>query len=263
LRLVFGGITRSDLVAQGILQAYAEFGMRRIPLVARFRGNMAEEAKATLAAAAERGEIDATLIDDFRSAAREAVRRAGPFIEKPPAKAPNGQLRYVRYGEEKRLMSAVWRAAKRPTATARMAPPESRTFVSSAAYRQPLAPFHFLTGYAFAGKPRGAAAQERDEDQDLDPEERAEAEAEAAEARAALMGEDVPPLPQQGFPSDSDIGRWRDGLLREGDAGEDALTVSRMRGTEGETDGGGDVLIAVADGVGGWAENGIDPALFR
>ena len=46
-----------------------------------------------------------------------------------------------------------------------------------------------------------------------------------------------------------------DKTLRAGEAGEDALLFEQMKGE-------GDVIFGVADGVGGWSENGVDPALF-
>lgn len=99
-----------------------------------------------------------------------------------------------------------------------------------------------LTGYAFAGKPR-QSMQEEDGD-----------------SSKAQTGLETPPstpkeLTRQGFPKDTRVGVWVDQMLKGGEAGEDMLAVTSMRGE-------GDLLMAVADGVGGWSENGIDPALF-
>lgn len=102
--------------------------------------------------------------------------------------------------------------------------------------------FHAVTGYAFAGKPRTAQAEEEKQRQ------------------YAGTGEEPLPSsantqPRQGFPANSTIGAWVDATLKKGEAGEDALVFQKMKGD-------GDVLYGVADGVGGWSENGIDPALF-
>ncbi|SPO19759.1 related to PTC7 - type 2C protein phosphatase [Ustilago trichophora] len=102
-------------------------------------------------------------------------------------------------------------------------------------------PFQFLTAYAFQGKPR----HPEDLPQEGDSSSSASANEEDGPAKRAQIG----------FPADSEIGRWRDELLRGGEAGEDSLMCTSM-GTSG------DVAIGVADGVGGWTENGIDPSLF-
>ncbi|PPQ71973.1 hypothetical protein CVT24_008190 [Panaeolus cyanescens] len=63
------------------------------------------------------------------------------------------------------------------------------------------------------------------------------------------------------FPSDTLIGTWRDKTLsrkkavRSADAGEDFFFVQEMRNHSG-------VSFGVADGVGGWVDSGVDPALF-
>lgn len=92
-----------------------------------------------------------------------------------------------------------------------------------------------LTGYAFAGKPRYVEQTEEEDGKakDVDPKQ----------------------LPRQGFPLASPIGKWTDAMLKGGESGEDALAVTKMKDE-------GDWFLAIADGVGGWSENGIDPALF-
>lgn len=62
-----------------------------------------------------------------------------------------------------------------------------------------------------------------------------------------------------GWPSDTPIGAWRDSLLGEAQAGEDAVMVAE---TQPSATRSADVAIGVADGVGSWSENGVDPALF-
>lgn len=63
------------------------------------------------------------------------------------------------------------------------------------------------------------------------------------------------------FPDDSPIGLWRNETLSRAssssskDAGEDFFYVQDMRNQSG-------VSLGVADGVGGWAESGVDPSLF-
>ncbi|MCO5589892.1 hypothetical protein L7F22_043861 [Adiantum nelumboides] len=91
-----------------------------------------------------------------------------------------------------------------------------------------------LTGYAFAGKPRYAEQTEED-----------------GKAKAI----DPKKLPRQGFPIGTPIGKWTDAMLKGGESGEDALSVTKMKDE-------GDWFLAIADGVGGWSENGVDPALF-
>jgi protein phosphatase PTC7 len=68
------------------------------------------------------------------------------------------------------------------------------------------------------------------------------------------------PKKQIGWPNTSEIGKWRDGLLGGGEAGEDSLMVATIDGAV--ADQAGDIAIGVADGVGSWSENGVDPALF-
>lgn len=91
-----------------------------------------------------------------------------------------------------------------------------------------------LTGYAFAGKPRYAEQREDGKSsKDIDSKQ----------------------LPRQGFPLATSIGKWTDAMLQGGESGEDALAVVKMKDE-------GDWFLAIADGVGGWSENGVDPALF-
>ncbi|TKY90147.1 hypothetical protein EX895_000145 [Sporisorium graminicola] len=113
-------------------------------------------------------------------------------------------------------------------------------------------PFQFLTAYAFQGKPRNS----NDLPQEGDSSSSSAASANEEDgASTAAASESSAKKVQIGFPADSEIGRWRDELLRGGEAGEDALMCTRMSAS-------GDVAIGVADGVGGWTENGIDPSLF-
>ncbi|KAG6890704.1 hypothetical protein C0995_005077 [Termitomyces sp. Mi166 len=63
------------------------------------------------------------------------------------------------------------------------------------------------------------------------------------------------------FPPDSDIGMWRDHTLSKlkaadsTSAGQDFFFVQPMRNDSG-------IAFGVSDGVGGWAESGVDPSLF-
>lgn len=129
-------------------------------------------------------------------------------------------------------------------------------------------PFEFLTGYAFAGKPRAMEPEPEGEGEGETPGgteglEHGNAQGQQTSDRERNQKETAEreQLEQReiGFPPDSEIGRWRNRLLNGGEAGEDALMCASM-GSGGEA--AGDVAIGVADGVGGWAENGIDPALF-
>lgn len=106
---------------------------------------------------------------------------------------------------------------------------------------------HAVTGYAFAGKPRTSEAEEEQQRQYAGDDGKAASSTPDTSASKSQ--------PRQGFPSNSTIGAWVDKTLRAGEAGEDALLFEQMKGE-------GDVIFGVADGVGGWSENGVDPALF-
>ncbi|KAF8964676.1 phosphatase 2C-like domain-containing protein [Flammula alnicola] len=73
--------------------------------------------------------------------------------------------------------------------------------------------------------------------------------------------EDPTLIPKVPFPHDTLIGAWRDRMLERAkttnnnDAGEDFFFVQEMRNQSG-------MSFGVADGVGGWVESGVDPALF-
>ncbi len=74
---IFGGITRTDLVAQGVVQAQRELGFDR-PIVVRLAGAWAQEARAVIETAALK---NITIADDLADAARKAVgaaKGAGP-----------------------------------------------------------------------------------------------------------------------------------------------------------------------------------------
>lgn len=66
---VFGGITRCDEVAKGIVEATKDLDIR-VPIIVRLRGTMEEEGNRILAAA------DFATEPDFRAAARRAVEAA-------------------------------------------------------------------------------------------------------------------------------------------------------------------------------------------
>ncbi|PWN48732.1 hypothetical protein IE53DRAFT_389062 [Violaceomyces palustris] len=110
----------------------------------------------------------------------------------------------------------------------------------------PTSPFEFIISYGIAGKPR--LAQEESEVEGSDSGSSAAASTKTTTTSEAQVN-------QIGFPPESEIGRWRDQLLRGGEAGEDCLMVTEM-GVRG------DKAMGVADGVGGWTENGVDPSLF-
>jgi succinyl-CoA synthetase beta subunit len=71
---IFGGITRCDEVARGILQALDRLDMSRYPIVVRLDGTNAEEGRAILAGAG-RGNIhaEATMLDGARRAVELAA----------------------------------------------------------------------------------------------------------------------------------------------------------------------------------------------
>ncbi|PWZ02918.1 hypothetical protein BCV70DRAFT_8286 [Testicularia cyperi] len=126
----------------------------------------------------------------------------------------------------------------------------TRTFVTSIK-RSSQQPFQFLTAYAFQGKPRLTEDQQQDADASSAS---SDASSEASTSSSETVAEDAK-RNKIGFPDDSEIGRWRDVLLRGGEAGEDSLMCTSMGVA-------GDVAIGVADGVGGWTESGVDPSLF-
>ncbi|KAJ1602900.1 hypothetical protein NDA14_001812 [Ustilago hordei] len=116
-------------------------------------------------------------------------------------------------------------------------------------------PFQFLTAYAFQGKPRYPEEQPQETDSSSSSAS-ANDQDDSSPSSSTTSDADAPAKKGQiGFPADSEIGRWRDELLRGGEAGEDSLMCTSMSVA-------GDVAIGVADGVGGWTENGIDPSLF-
>ncbi|KAJ1030494.1 hypothetical protein NDA16_001403 [Ustilago loliicola] len=116
-------------------------------------------------------------------------------------------------------------------------------------------PFQFLTAYAFQGKPRYPEDQPHESDSSSSSASAYEEDGSSPSSSASSDAESSAKKSQIGFPADSEIGRWRDELLRGGEAGEDSLMCTSMSTA-------GDVAIGVADGVGGWTENGIDPSLF-
>lgn len=78
----------------------------------------------------------------------------------------------------------------------------------------------------------------------------------AAKPREPINGPDGKPTTLRGqIERDSELWRWRNEVLQGGDAGEDAVVV--VRSADERT-----VVMAVADGVGGWVEQGIEPAKY-
>jgi succinyl-CoA synthetase beta subunit len=76
---IFGGITRGDLVAQGILDALDRLGDKlQVPLVVRLDGTNAEEGRALLASSPSDSVVPAaTMLDAARKAVELANARAG------------------------------------------------------------------------------------------------------------------------------------------------------------------------------------------
>jgi succinyl-CoA synthetase beta subunit len=76
---IFGGITRGDLVAQGILDALDRLGDKvQVPLVVRLDGTNAEEGRALLAGSPSEQVVPAaTMLDAARKAVELADHKAG------------------------------------------------------------------------------------------------------------------------------------------------------------------------------------------
>jgi succinyl-CoA synthetase beta subunit len=68
---IFGGIVRCDLIAEGIISAVRDVGVR-VPVVVRLEGTNAEAARARLAG----GELKIMAASDLTDAARKAVAAA-------------------------------------------------------------------------------------------------------------------------------------------------------------------------------------------
>ncbi|KOS16059.1 protein serine threonine phosphatase 2c [Malassezia pachydermatis] len=97
-------------------------------------------------------------------------------------------------------------------------------------------PMKIVTAYAFAAKPR-----ETVEVENKDGEEH--------------VRRSPPPRLRGGIEPTSEIGIWRSNMLKGGDAGEDALMISKSLDNTS-------VMMGVADGVGGWSESGIDSSHY-
>lgn len=69
---IFGGIVRCDLIAQGIMKAVTEVGIK-IPIIVRLEGNHAEEARDILA----KSNLNIIAAQSFTDAAVQAVKAAG------------------------------------------------------------------------------------------------------------------------------------------------------------------------------------------
>ncbi|KAH7343474.1 phosphatase 2C-like domain-containing protein [Rhizoctonia solani] len=80
--------------------------------------------------------------------------------------------------------------------------------------------------------------------------------------KPTLDAQQLPKKKTVAFPSDHPIAQWRNNLLqwenkklRSASAGEDFFYVSQSINNSG-------VSLGIADGVGGWSEDGVDPSLF-
>ncbi|KAJ1308968.1 hypothetical protein OPQ81_004651 [Rhizoctonia solani] len=81
-------------------------------------------------------------------------------------------------------------------------------------------------------------------------------------SKPALDAQQLPKKKTTAFPPDHPIAQWRNNLLqwenkklRSASAGEDFFYVARSINNSG-------VSLGIADGVGGWSEDGVDPSLF-
>lgn len=130
--------------------------------------------------------------------------------------------------------------------------------------------YRFFLGIAAQGKPSEVDLEKSADGKFLDPEtgkplpeELQAAAQEVSNKRKDAKARGI------GWPSDTPIGQWRDSLLGEVHSGEDAVMAAETQSPSSQQQshddplaGRPDVAIGVADGVGSWSENGIDPALF-
>lgn len=72
---IFGGIVRCDLIAQGVLNAVNEVGIK-VPVVVRLEGNRAQEATQML----EQTQLNIIAAKSFQDAAFQAVKAAGGMV---------------------------------------------------------------------------------------------------------------------------------------------------------------------------------------
>jgi succinyl-CoA synthetase beta subunit len=73
---IFGGIVRCDLIAEGIIQAVKEVGVK-VPVVVRLEGTNVERGRELL----ESSDVDIIAAEDLTDAARKAVAAAGKSAE--------------------------------------------------------------------------------------------------------------------------------------------------------------------------------------
>lgn len=115
--------------------------------------------------------------------------------------------------------------------------------------------FSFLISHSFQGKPPDPEPSQPGRDDDDDDANRPRS---SSSSSASASPSPTPTPPKQiGWPPSTPIGQWLTTLLGpDGSAGEDSLMVVRNDAYPG------DVALGVADGVGSWSQNGVDPALF-
>ena len=125
--------------------------------------------------------------------------------------------------------------------------------------------YRFFLGIAAQGKPTETELEKSEDGKFLDPEtgkplpdELQAAAQQVSEKRKGAKAAGI------GWPSDTPIGQWRDALLGEVQSGEDAVMAAETQPAPSsqQRTAEPDIAIGVADGVGSWSENGIDPALF-
>ena len=68
---IFGGIMRCDIIANGVVAAAKELGLK-VPLVVRLAGTNVEEGKAIL----NKSDLNLVAVDDMAEGAKEIVRLA-------------------------------------------------------------------------------------------------------------------------------------------------------------------------------------------
>ena len=94
---IFGGIMKCDVIAEGVVTAVKEVGLR-VPLVVRLEGTNVEKGKEIIA----KSNLNVTSADDLDDAAQKIVKAVkgklmGPTLPWRSLARPSGSLSYLRW----------------------------------------------------------------------------------------------------------------------------------------------------------------------